>query len=220
VSEAAPGYPDSESFATEERARLAASLRRAIDAVMTVEDVDASQLLAAADAIDRATVLLAGPLRAAEPVATRRSGRAQSHDDYLPRSPMVGESSPLAPPLTWVWEEPKAIGRVTFGAAYEGPPGFVHGGVVALAFDEMLGIANIQAGHPGMTGTLKVKYRRPTPLYREVRLEAWVEHVEGRRITSRSTLSCGDDLCAECDGIFVQPRPELAAEYFGGPAFG
>ena len=30
MSEAAPGYPDSESFATAERAVLAASLRRAI----------------------------------------------------------------------------------------------------------------------------------------------------------------------------------------------
>ena len=217
MSEAAPGYPDSESFATEERARLAASLRRAIDAVMTVEDADASQLLAAADAIDRATVLLAGPVRAAEPAGTRTSGREKSHDDYLPRSPMVGESSPLAPPLTWEWQEPKVIGRVVFGAAYEGPPSFVHGGVVALAFDEMLGIANIQSGHPGMTGTLKVKYRRPTPLYREIRMEAWVDRVEGRRIISRSTLSCDGTLCAECEGIFVQPRPELAEEYFGKP---
>jgi len=217
MSEAAPGYPDSETFATAERAVLAASLRRAIDAVMTVEDVDGPALLAAAEAIDRATVLLAGPVRAVQPAGTRTSGREKTHDDYLPRSPMVGESSPLAPPLQWEWIAPKVVGRVVFGAAYEGPPSFVHGGVVALAFDEMLGIANIQSGHPGMTGTLKVKYRRPTPLYREVVLESWVERVEGRRIHTLGTLSCDDVLCAECEGIFVQPRPELAAEYFGQP---
>jgi acyl-coenzyme A thioesterase PaaI-like protein len=104
-----------------------------------------------------------------------------------------------------------------FGAAYEGPPSYVHGGIIALAFDEMLGMANIATGHPGMTGTLTVRYRRPTPLYREVNFEAWVVKVEGRRIATRGTLSCDDVLCAECDGVFVQPRPELAAEYFGAP---
>ncbi len=215
MSEAAPGYPDSESFATPERVRLADSLRRAIDAVMTMEDVGADRLVAAADAIDAATVALAGAVRAVAPVGTHRSGREKSHADYLPRSPIVGESSPLAPPLQWEWHPPKVTGRVVFGAAYEGPPTFVHGGVIALAFDEMLGIANIQSGHPGMTGTLTVRYRRPTPLYREVRLESWVTKVEGRRIMTAGTLSDGDTLCAECEGLFVQPRPELAEEYFG-----
>ena len=33
-------------------------------------------------------------------------------------------------------------------------------------FDEILGMANIASGHPGMTGTLKVRYLRPTPLHR------------------------------------------------------
>ena len=27
-----------------------------------------------------------------------------------------------------------------FGAAYEGPPGSVHGGIIAAAFDEVLGM--------------------------------------------------------------------------------
>ena len=39
--------------------------------------------------------------------------------------------------------------------------------------------------------------------------------VEGRRIMTVGTLSDGDTLCAECDGLFVQPRPELAEQYFG-----
>ena len=39
-----------------------------------------------------------------------------------------------------------------YHAAYEGPPGYVHGGWVALTFDEILGMTNIASGHPGMTG--------------------------------------------------------------------
>jgi acyl-coenzyme A thioesterase PaaI-like protein len=216
MSEAAPGIPDRQQFASPERSRLAEAVRRAIDVVMTAEDATAAQMETAAASFEAATALLAGP-RAVTAEGLRRTSPNRDHGDYLPRSPIVGESSPLAPPIAWEWEPPRILGRVVFGAAYEGPPGYVHGGIIALAFDEMLGMANIASGHPGMTGTLKVRYRRPTPLYREVSFEAWVDRVEGRRIMTRGTLSCDDALCAECDGVFVQPRPELAAVYFGPP---
>jgi acyl-coenzyme A thioesterase PaaI-like protein len=91
----------------------------------------------------------------------------------------------------------------------------VHGGWVACAFDEILGIANIEAGNPGMTARLTIHYRKPTPLFRELRIRAWVDRVEGRRIMARGEMWDGETLTAEADGIFVQPRPELAAEYFG-----
>jgi hypothetical protein len=216
MSEAAPGFPDREQFASPERSRLADAVRRAIDVVMTVEDATAEQMIAATERIEAATLALGGP-RVVSSDGPRRTSRDRDHGDYLPRSPIVGESSPLAPPIAWEWAPPRILGRGVFTAAYEGPPNFVHGGIIALAFDEMLGMANIASGHPGMTGTLTVRYRRPTPLYREVDFEAWVVKVEGRRIATRGTLSCGGTLCAECDGLFIQPRPELAAEYFGPP---
>jgi acyl-coenzyme A thioesterase PaaI-like protein len=217
MSEAAPGFPDREQFATPERSRLAEAVRRAIDVVMTAEDATVEQMTDAAARIEAATAVLAGP-RVVTAGGLRRTNRDRNHGDYLPRSPIVGESSPLAPPIAWEWVPPRIVGSVVFGAAYEGPPGYVHGGIIALAFDEMLGMANIASGHPGMTGTLTVRYRRPTPLYHEVDFEAWVIKVEGRRIATRGTLSHDGTLCAECDGLFVQPRPELAAEYFGSPA--
>ena len=52
-----------------------------------------------------------------------------------------------------------------FNAAYEGPPGNVHGGMVAAAFDEVLGMAQSLSGNAGFTGTLTIRYRSPTPLY-------------------------------------------------------
>jgi acyl-coenzyme A thioesterase PaaI-like protein len=216
MSEAAPGFPDREQFATPERSRLAEAVRRAIDVVMTAEDATVEQMNDAAARIEAATAVLTGP-RAAGTDGLRRTSPNRNHGDYLPRSPIVGESSPLAPPIAWEWVPPRIVGHVVFGAAYEGPPGYVHGGIIALAFDEMLGMANIASGHPGMTGTLTVRYRRPTPLYREVDFEAWTVKVEGRRIATRGTLSHDGTLCAECDGLFVQPRPELATEYFGHP---
>ncbi len=214
MSEAAPGIPDSAAFATRERAELASAIRALIDTVMSLEDVDATTLSSAARDVEQLTARL-GPGR------DEGAGyRPKSHGDYLPRSPIVGEASPLAPRLDWerVDADDGAAGieaRGIFGAAYEGPPSFVHGGWVACAFDEVLGIANIEAGNPGMTARLIVHYRKPTPLFRELRLRAWVDRIEGRRIMSRAEMYDGDVLTAEAEGLFVQPRPEVAEQYFG-----
>jgi acyl-coenzyme A thioesterase PaaI-like protein len=214
VSEAAPGLPDSAAFATPERAELASALRMMIDAAMSVEDVAPETLHEVAREIEQLTFRLG---------RGRDEGagyRPRTHGDYLPRSPIVGEASPLSPRLDWevVTREdgsPGVEARGTFGAPYEGPPGFVHGGWIACAFDEVLGIANIVAGSPGMTARLIVHYRKPSPLFRELRLRAWVDRVEGRRIMSRAEMYDGETLTAEAEGLFVQPRAEIAAQYFG-----
>ena len=39
-----------------------------------------------------------------------------------------------------------------------------------------------------MTARLIVHYRKPTPLFRELRFRAWVDRVEGRRIMSRAEI--------------------------------
>jgi acyl-coenzyme A thioesterase PaaI-like protein len=47
---------------------------------------------------------------------------------------------------------------------YEGPPGAVHGGIVAAYLDEVLGGAAARAaGRPAVTGELTVRYVKPVP---------------------------------------------------------
>ena len=214
MSEAAPGIPDPAAFALPERAELASAIRTLIDSAMSIEDVDPETMRSVAQEVEKLSFRLG---------RGRDEGagyRPRTHGDYLPRSPIVGEASPLSPRLDWevVTRADGTLGveaRGTFGAAYEGPPSFVHGGWVACTFDEVLGIANIVSGNPGMTARLIVHYRHPTPLFRELRVQAWVERVEGRRVMSRAEMYDGDTLTAEAEGLFVQPRPELAEQYFG-----
>jgi acyl-coenzyme A thioesterase PaaI-like protein len=99
----------------------------------------------------------------------------------------------------------------TFGAAYEGPPGCVHGGFVAAAFDEVLGATQSMSGFPGMTAHLEVDYRSPTPLHTELRFEGVIERIDGRKIHTRATLYAGDRLCAESYGLFISMNPEKFA---------
>jgi len=204
--------PDPPALLTPSRERLAAATRDLLDAVLGLDVSDAALTGAA-----QATEELVADLRAAgRPVASWASGRRErNHGDYLPRSPLFGALHPGAGPWTWDVHDGRFVARGTLGVAFEGPPGYVHGGQVALMFDEALGVANVAAGHAGMTARLSVRYRRPTPLRTELRLEAWTVERQGRRITTVGTLHAGDTLCAEAEGLFVDIGTERALEYFG-----
>ena len=118
-------------------------------------------------------------------------------------SPVMGRANPLAPPLKLQLLDDKVVGTAVFGSAYEGPPGCVHGGYVAAAFDELLGLAQTLGGSPGMTGRLIVHYRSPTPLNTELRLEGAIDRIEGRKTICTGQVWAGDRLCAESEGLFV-----------------
>lgn len=122
---------------------------------------------------------------------------------FFDHSPMLGRANPLAPPVE-LWADGEVMrGRATFGSAYEGPPGCVHGGYIAAAFDEVLGSTQSLAGSPGMTGRLTVHYRSPTPLHEELLFAARVVEVSGRKTFTHGTLHAGDRLCAEGEGLFI-----------------
>ena len=138
---------------------------------------------------------------------------AERGRNFLARSPMLGSMNPIAVPLAVqvLQEGAQATveGRVTFTAPYEGAPGCVHGGFIASAFDEVLGVAQSASGQPGMTANLTVDYRSPTPLLRDLVFRGWCEKVEGRKIFTRGTLHHGETLCAEATGLFISMRPEM-----------
>jgi acyl-coenzyme A thioesterase PaaI-like protein len=124
-------------------------------------------------------------------------------EDFFPFSPMIGRYNALAPPVHVEVRDGAVHGTGNLDAAYEGPPGCVHGGVIAALFDELLGVANISAGVGAMTGTLTITYRSPTPLKSDLTFFATVHDVDGRKVRTRGTIHAGDRLCAEADGIFI-----------------
>ena len=117
----------------------------------------------------------------------------------------VGLRNALAPPLV---VESDDTGRhwtsVTLGAAYEGPPGMVHGGMCALVLDHLLGVT-ASADARRYTGTLTLRYVRATPLG-PVHAQASVVAVEGRKATVRGTLGDADGVTVEAEGVFISAR--------------
>ncbi|GAA4489821.1 PaaI family thioesterase [Rhodococcus olei] len=117
-----------------------------------------------------------------------------------------GLRNAVAPPLN-IRTDPDGRARTDFhlGPQYEGPAGLVHGGVSALILDQVLGDAAVAGGTPGMTGTLTLRYRRPTPLG-DLYAEARVDRVEGVKTIVVGHISGSDGICVEAEGVFILPR--------------
>jgi len=121
-------------------------------------------------------------------------------------NPAVGLGNAFAPPMTVErTEDGRWASEFTLGAAYEGPPGLVHGGICALVLDHILGeAASDGLTRPLFTGTITVRYLRGTPLGR-VRAQAWIDRVEGVKTFARGEVLDADGVTAEAEGIFIMP---------------
>jgi acyl-coenzyme A thioesterase PaaI-like protein len=190
--------------ADESRVRLASAMRRLIhDSFMSTASVD--NIDAAIRMIESAT----------ESVNVRGvAGTAAAESHFTDRSPFYGIMNPLSMPMTMDRDETSGefgtiIGRALFTEPYEGPPGHVHGGYIAAAFDEVLGLAQSLTGRPGMTGKLSITYRSPTPLHASIEFKGWVERVDGRKIFAKGASYNGATLCAEAEGLFLSMPVEL-----------
>jgi acyl-coenzyme A thioesterase PaaI-like protein len=123
---------------------------------------------------------------------------------FFDNSPIAGLANPLAPPVNLRIDGDKVVGDVEWNGAYEGPPGCCHGGHIAAAFDEVLGLAQDLAGQSGMTGTLTIRYRRPTPLNVRHRFVGRFDRIDGRKIyTSGELYDPEGNVLAEGEGLSI-----------------
>lgn len=190
------GSSDAPTGGHVEAARRLAAALRLLGQRSVATDAPAEELHAVAEAVEGAAARL-------EPFQLQSRLERDGIEAILETHPIRGASSFLAPPVTVEAGPSGAIGAVVFGAAYEGAPGRVHGGYVAAAFDVVLGAAVAAAGMAGFTGTLTVRYLKPTPLFTTLRYEAQVVRTEGRKIYARAVLHAGDLLTGEAEGVFV-----------------
>ena len=131
--------------------------------------------------------------------------------EFFHYSPIIGPLNPVAPPVEFRLEGREMHATHTFEPTYNGPPGSVHGGIIALVFDELLGCLGAMLDVGGFTGTLNVVYRSLTPLHQPIRMRGYIDREEGQKIfingTMHTTDANGEErLCAEASGIFIRPK--------------
>ena len=187
-------------------APLAESIRRLIDISIRTE-AEPAAVAAAQAKIDAAAAELSETAQPG-PVGVRHAPDGQT---IAWGNAVVGVRNPVAPPLV-IQRDPDGLvwSEFILGAAYEGPPGHVHGGVCALVLDHVLGATAHQPGRPAYTGTLTLRYRRRTALERPLRAQAHVERTEGVKTFAVGHLADEDGVTVEAEGIFIHPRQSPA----------
>ena len=134
--------------------------------------------------------------------------RDQNPSEFFPYSPAVGPFNPIAPPLkvevtnAGKYKEIRAFGKLD--GVYVGPPDLVQGGVIALLFDDIMGSVLVVNNCGAMTGTLEVRYEKPTPINKELLWTGKIEKIEGRKIHVSAELWEEETRTAKAKGVFVK----------------
>lgn len=201
-------YTHVDGLSAEDIARLRAvyepltgSVRELIDATIRTE-VDADVVAAAKAEIESATARL-------REVQRESSFGIQfgAEGESMPwGNAVIGVRNPTAPPLV-IHKEPDGSAWSDFylGAAFEGPPGHVHGGVSAKILDHVLGDAASKPGVHRLTGTITVRYRRLTPLGR-LHSEARITHTDGFKTYATGHIADDTGITVEAEAVFIEPR--------------
>ena len=138
---------------------------------------------------------------AAPPDPTPRIGAGGDEQRvYLDHAFDVGAYNPCFPEYSFDHlDDETASGRVTFPLVYEGPPGLVNGGFLAVFFDCITQHQSCAAGRTGKTRSLTVTFRRPTPVLAELLFDIARSEDEGT-VTSTARLLLDDEVL--CIGDF------------------
>jgi len=180
---------------------LAQSVRELIDATVRTQ-VDAGDVAAAKAEIDSATTRLRRKqLDGSFGVRYLAGGQRMAWGNAV-----IGIRNPIAPPVE-VQHDGSGTSWADFhlGAAYEGPPGHVHGGVAALILDHLLGEAASDGINPRLTGTISFRYLRATRLG-DLHAEAMTTRVDGVKTFAAGHLADDQGITVEAEGVFIQPR--------------
>jgi acyl-coenzyme A thioesterase PaaI-like protein len=195
--------------------QAAAAMRRLNRAVATFEIPDTELLDVARVATELSQRLEAGDARQKEQdIATLPFFAAP---DERPPSP-IGDTLEFDPfSLGGGRLHPSSIGiefrrdgttsvtaRCTVHGMFQGPPGRVHGGAVALIIDELMGVVNRVSGRRAFTARLQVHLRAPAPVDVELTFRAWEHEVDGRKVALRAEGRLDETLIVEADALFIE----------------
>jgi uncharacterized protein (TIGR00369 family) len=115
---------------------------------------------------------------------------------------------------------------VTVPASFEGPPGFVHGGIIATLLDEAMSKSVRAQGRTTLTRQMEIDYLRPVYSGKPIRVEGRLLRSEGRKHwTEARILSSKGHVLAEGKGLFIEIRSDHTPVAFSsaganGPAIG
>jgi uncharacterized protein (TIGR00369 family) len=119
-----------------------------------------------------------------------------------------GQANPAGLKLEFATSpEGAVISRAVISDQYEGPPGCVHGGIIATMLDEAMSKANRVRGVTAMTRQMQVEYLSPVPSGAPIRIEGRINRSEGRKHWAEATIQAENGIVlARATGLFIAVR--------------
>ena len=102
-------------------------------------------------------------------------------------------------------EDGSVVSLPTVPNCFEGPPGYLHGGIIATLLDEAMSKTTRARGLTTVTGQMEVNYLRPVHSAKPIRLEGRLLRSEGRKHwTEGRILDPRGRVLATSKGLFVE----------------
>ncbi|MEM7092757.1 MAG: PaaI family thioesterase [Actinomycetota bacterium] len=207
----------------DEQQRLAEAVQRLGDLIITrsLDDAEAGEL---ADRIEDLGSIFDGTTPASK--IDRFGGRNRVHEyldtgvwpepppdgsemDFDIGSCVGGEYNPFGMGTRYFRDGDESIARVSVPRCFEGPPGRVHGGILAAIFDEVMGTVFRATGtSSAFTGELTVRFEGPAPIATELEFRAREVRTEGRKRFLEAEATGPDGRFASASAIFINMKPE------------
>lgn len=109
-------------------------------------------------------------------------------------------------------EEISASAQIQLTKTHQGPPGYVHGGIIATLLDESMSKLNRLLDVVAMTRHMEVDYLRPVPIDAELTITSRHVRRDGRKIFHAAEIVGPDgNVLARGKALFVVIDPTLVA---------
>jgi uncharacterized protein (TIGR00369 family) len=102
-------------------------------------------------------------------------------------------------------EDGTIVCQPTIPIIFEGPPGYVHGGIIATILDETMSKSVRALGVTAVTGQMEINYLRPVHSATPIRIEGRLLRTEGRKYWTEARIrdARGREL-ARSTGLFIE----------------
>ena len=109
-------------------------------------------------------------------------------------------------------DAPTATAHIQLTNLHEGPPGYIHGGIVATLLDEAMSKLNRPLNVLAMTRHMEIDYLRPAPLHKPLLLVSRHLRREGRKLFHQAEIQHPDGtVLARGRGLFIIIDEKLLA---------
>jgi acyl-coenzyme A thioesterase PaaI-like protein len=105
-----------------------------------------------------------------------------------------------------------ATAHINLTRMFEGPPGHIHGGIVAALLDEAMSKLNRPLNVLAMTRHMEIDYLRPAPLHQPLVLISRHLRREGRKLFHQAEIKLPNGtVLARAQGLFIVVDEKLLA---------